>query len=336
MTRFDETTSRLDLLGASGRFGFGPVHIGDLPPVVRERVRVVPTISWENGCRRIRWILISYPALIFKDGCTHELAVFLFKAPENRTMKSASDTTRQPKDRPPVRTVGREETCYLYLAVHTTGERFKIGLSNDPLRRFEALPEATDIDLKETVARRLPSRVRASEVERSLHRALAPFRIELEEQGDGYTEWFRLDAFARARVIIDAMPDATAPAARVVPYAKASRSAAYRHAGAHNVLQTMGAVAKTGQRSRSSASWPTPGREGATFASTYKTGAALRTVPGGERLVPLLRVGIEMIRIEPKFGARRPALSPETITAGLRRLLEHGEDDPSSAASRWG
>ncbi len=141
-----------------------------------------------------------------------------------------------------VRAVVHDSPCFVYLAVHSAGQRFKIGLSNDPLRRFAALPEAQDIDLETTVARRMPTRERASQVERSLHRALAPFSLELAHQGDGCTEWFRLDAFATAAAIVDAMPDPTAPSQALGPTVKGARRKAVLVAAEHNVARAMAAT----------------------------------------------------------------------------------------------
>ena len=142
----------------------------------------------------------------------------------------------------PGRAFERDEPCFVYLAVHSAGQRFKIGLSNDPLRRFASLPEAEDIDLETTVARRMPTRARASQVERSLHRALEPYSLELAHQGDGYTEWFRLDAFATAVAIVDAMPDPTAPSQLLGISAKGARRKPVLIAAEHNVARAMSAA----------------------------------------------------------------------------------------------
>ena len=142
----------------------------------------------------------------------------------------------------PGRAFERDEPCFVYLAVHSAGQRFKIGLSNDPLRRFASLPEAEDIDLETTVARRMPTRARASQVERSLHRALEPYSLVLAHQSDGYTEWFRLDAFATAVAIVDAMPDPTAPSQLLGISAKGARRKPVLIAAEHNVARAMSAA----------------------------------------------------------------------------------------------
>ncbi len=295
----------------------------------------------------------------------------------------------------PGRVFERAEPCYVYLAVHSAGQRFKIGLSNDPIRRFESLPEAEDIDLETTVARRMPTRARASEVERALHRALAPYSLELDHQGDGYTEWFRLDAFATAVAIIDAMPDPTAPSQALGITAKGARRKAVLVAAEQNVARVMKATAlwrvarrmvglsiidRRGRVSlvvkdfKATAANAGSGLRAQllgldddytlraarmprgvhappslvrfiTFDGTHETDlridlqdyATLRRLPGGERLVQRLKDGIELVRIESRFAAdRRRPLSAEQIEAGIRRLLEHRDDDAGGAPSLWG
>lgn len=158
---------------------------------------------------------------------------------------SASTTSgRQPRDRT---SSGRafvfDKPCYAYLAVHRAGQRFKIGLSIDPLSRFQQLPEAGDIDLTVTLVRRLPSKARALQVERSLHRALDPHRLLLEQRGDGYTEWFRMEAFQRAGVMIDAMPGAVPPAEALTRQVGDRQRNEYVRVAEANVVQVTKAIA---------------------------------------------------------------------------------------------
>lgn len=143
----------------------------------------------------------------------------------------------------PGRAFEREQPCFVYLAVHSAGQRFKVGLSIDPLTRFEQLPEARDIDLTVTVVRSLPSQARANQVERSLHKALHPFRLRAEHRGDGYTEWFQMDAFPRATLLIDLMPDAVEPSHTLVRRVSEGRRSAYVRVAEANASQTMAAVA---------------------------------------------------------------------------------------------
>ena len=143
----------------------------------------------------------------------------------------------------PGRAFEREQPCFVYLAVHSAGQRFKVGLSIDPLTRFEQLPEARDIDLTVTVVRRLPSQARANQVERSLHKALHPFRLRAEHRGDGCTEWFQMDAFPRATLLIDLMPDAAEPSHTLVRRVSEGRRSEYVRVAEANASQTMAAVA---------------------------------------------------------------------------------------------
>ena len=135
-----------------------------------------------------------------------------------------------------------EQPCFVYLAVHSAGQRFKVGLSIDPLMRFQKLPEAGDIDLMVTLVRRLPSQSRASQVERALHKALQPFRLQADHGGTGYTEWFQMDAFARAGVLIDLMPDAVEPAHTLVRRPAGKQGNEYTRVAEANVAQTLAAV----------------------------------------------------------------------------------------------
>lgn len=299
---------------------------------------------------------------------------------------------RQTKGRQAVgRSFEQAEPCYVYLAVHKAGQRFKIGLSNDPLRRFADLPEADDIDLETTLARRMPSRARASEVERSLHRALAPFRLRIAQQGDGYTEWFLLDAFARAVAIVDAMPDLEAPAHSLRSDAKGRRADPMAIVAEHNVARAMAVVAMwrqarrlvgltvaaergavrlvvknfkatpvnagAGMRAslfdidgmyalRSARQTRVPpslvrlltydGPKSSDLRIELQDWAALRRLPGGDRVVQLMRDGIELIRIESRLGvARRAQLSAEVVGAGVARLLEPRQDDAPATPSLW-
>ena len=160
------------------------------------------------------------------------------------TASSSIAAIRQLRERGvPGRAFALDKPCYVYLAVHRAGQRFKIGLSVDPLSRFQQLPEADDIDLTVTLVRRLPSKARASQVERSLHRALDPYRLKLEHGGTGYTEWFRMDAFQRASVIIDAMPDAVLPAEALMRQDGDLQRNQYVRIAEANVVQTTKAIA---------------------------------------------------------------------------------------------
>ncbi len=151
---------------------------------------------------------------------------------------------RQPRGRArPGRANLLDKPCYVYLAVHRTQQRFKIGLSTDPINRLQHLPEAADIDLTVTLMRRLPSTTRARQVERSLHRAFDPYRLRLEHRGTGHTEWFQMEAFSRASIMIDAMPDAALPARSLASRGGDAQRSEYVRIADANVGRTMKALA---------------------------------------------------------------------------------------------
>lgn len=281
---------------------------------------------------------------------------------------------------------------FVYLAVHRAGQRFKIGLSNDPLQRFARLPEAHDIDLETSVARRMPTRARASEVERSLHRALAPFRLSLKERADGYTEWFSLDAFSRAVAIIDAMPDLEGPSESLAARDEQERRSRSVLAAETNVGRAMASVAMWRQArrlmglsvvdergkvrlvlknfratslnagaglraslldlegmyrlqgARNTKIHPSlvrlltyDGASASDLRIDLQDWTVLRRLPGGDRLVQVVRDGVELIRIESRFVAQKRApLSAEAINDGMSRLLEQRRDDPNAPPSLWG
>ncbi len=160
------------------------------------------------------------------------------------TRSSSPAIGRQVRGRSaPGRAFKRDQPFFVYLAVHSAGQRFKVGLSIDPLTRFEQLPEAGDIDLTVTLVRRLPNQARASQVERALQKALHPFRLRAEHGGDGCTEWFQMEAFARAGLLIDLMPDAAAPSHTLVRRVTEGRRGEYVRVAEANVASTLAAVA---------------------------------------------------------------------------------------------
>ena len=159
------------------------------------------------------------------------------------TANISAAETRRPRGRTaPGRAFEFAKPCYVYLAVHQAGQRFKIGLSIDPLSRFQQLPEAGHIDLTVTLVRRLPTKARASQVERSLHRALDPCRLTVAHVGTGYTEWFSMEAFQRASVLIDAMPDAVLPAQVLTRQGGDWQRNEYARLAEANVMQTTKAI----------------------------------------------------------------------------------------------
>lgn len=102
------------------------------------------------------------------------------------------------------------EVCYVYLLIHLSEPRFKIGLSRDPGLRAAQLPEAKSLALDRSVQVRLPNYKRAYEAERMLHKGLGGFRMKLcDEAGQpwqGSTEWFALSGLPDAIRLLRVMP----------------------------------------------------------------------------------------------------------------------------------
>jgi hypothetical protein len=84
------------------------------------------------------------------------------------------------------------EPTAVYVILRTDRSRFKIGHAIDPLARAMKLPEYEkgELDLISSMARWLPFRTRAEQLERSLHKTFAPFRAHPRHTKDGHTEWF--------------------------------------------------------------------------------------------------------------------------------------------------
>lgn len=117
----------------------------------------------------------------------------------------------------------RLRASYVYLLVHLTQNRFKIGKSIAPTTRFANLPEANEVDTVRSLQVILPHQKRAGEIESLLHKALAEFRLDhLEWMGntdmqtestpgwsdhwDGKTEWFALPALRHAIALLKKIP----------------------------------------------------------------------------------------------------------------------------------
>lgn len=100
--------------------------------------------------------------------------------------------------------------CHVYLIVHRDEPRFKIGISQDPMTRARHLPDFLNIALESSMQALFPNRVRAFEVERSLHRLLSGLRLHVvAEDGDpwsGGTEWFAIQGLSLAVNILQNTP----------------------------------------------------------------------------------------------------------------------------------
>ncbi|MFC5522610.1 GIY-YIG nuclease family protein [Polaromonas jejuensis] len=110
------------------------------------------------------------------------------------------------------------QPSYVYLFVHATENRFKIGKSQSPIDRLAQLPEAEQIDGTQSLRVALPDRLRAGQVESLLHKGLAGYRLQLSwmsasgmfrawpQPWDGATEWFSLAGLRHAIELLRAVP----------------------------------------------------------------------------------------------------------------------------------
>lgn len=104
------------------------------------------------------------------------------------------------------------EPASVYVLARRDGRRFKLGWSLSPLARARQLPEfgRGELDLDASRAIWLPTRSRAEQVERSMHKLLAPYRVDLEQRHDrghtGRLEWFAGHAQVTALRMLGQMP----------------------------------------------------------------------------------------------------------------------------------
>lgn len=110
------------------------------------------------------------------------------------------------------------QPSYVYLFVHATENRFKIGKSQSPTDRLAQLPEAGQIDGTQSLRVALPDRQRAGQVESLLHKGLAGYRLQLSwmsasgmfkarsQPWNGATEWFSLTGLRHAIELLRAVP----------------------------------------------------------------------------------------------------------------------------------
>jgi len=88
-----------------------------------------------------------------------------------------------------------EIISYLYFLVDTQHSAFKIGISLDPLKRSRLIPEKIDIGRSLQFS---CNKSQAHRFEKTIHFLFDSYRIE-KTQGDGFTEWFSMDAFEKIK-----------------------------------------------------------------------------------------------------------------------------------------
>jgi hypothetical protein len=106
----------------------------------------------------------------------------------------------------------------VYLLPHIGRSRFKVGWSLHPLKRVQQLPEfpARQLDLNAADVAWFEHAKRAREVERALHRSLAPFQVGAGHLGDGRTEWFAIQGLVLARRMLGVLPAADVASRRAL------------------------------------------------------------------------------------------------------------------------
>lgn len=103
---------------------------------------------------------------------------------------------------------GRSSAAAVYLIHRADRRRFKLGWALDPLQRAQRLPEFRrgTLDLRGSYALWLVSRQRAEQVERALHKSLAPYQVSPGHREDGHREWFAPAALPCAVSLLRQMP----------------------------------------------------------------------------------------------------------------------------------
>ena len=96
----------------------------------------------------------------------------------------------------------------VYILQRSDRLRFKLGWSNDPVRRARELPEFDKglLDLPQSWALWLPNPARALQIEQSLHRGLTPYRVPAGHEDTGHTEWFSPRVLVPAMRLLGEMP----------------------------------------------------------------------------------------------------------------------------------
>lgn len=122
--------------------------------------------------------------------------------------------------------------CYIYFLVHASHERFKVGISTNPLSRWTRIQPHAEIDFAASLVFDVRSDVRAGWAEEWIHRELSRSRFEMPSHLDGHTEWFDYSVFDDARAFASShreslgISEGYAIAAPLTPAAARSRERA--------------------------------------------------------------------------------------------------------------
>ncbi|MBI5718709.1 MAG: GIY-YIG nuclease family protein [Burkholderiales bacterium] len=102
---------------------------------------------------------------------------------------------------------GPNRAC-VYVLARRDRRRFKLGWARSPMHRARQLPEfrRDELDLDGSRVIWLPTRPRAEQIERSMHKTLAPYRVDAEHRAAGSQEWFAGHAQDTALRMLGQMP----------------------------------------------------------------------------------------------------------------------------------
>ncbi len=104
--------------------------------------------------------------------------------------------------------ISQDRRAAVYVLQRIDRHRFKVGWALEPMQRIRQLPEfgARQLDLDHSVALWLPSRKRAEQIERAVHKTLAPYAADARHQATGYSEWFEPAAYSVAVRMLAQVP----------------------------------------------------------------------------------------------------------------------------------
>lgn len=96
----------------------------------------------------------------------------------------------------------------VYVIHRLDRRRFKLGCSHFPVRRAQELPEHRygELDLRGSLVMWLPDMQRANQVERAMHKGLAPYRTPAAHRLSGFSEWFSVRGLTPAMRLLGQMP----------------------------------------------------------------------------------------------------------------------------------
>ena len=104
--------------------------------------------------------------------------------------------------------ISQDRRAAVYVLQRIDRHRFKVGWALEPMQRVRQLPEfgARQLDLDHSVALWLPTRKRAEQIERAVHKTLAPYAADARHHATGHSEWFEPAAYSVAVRMLAQVP----------------------------------------------------------------------------------------------------------------------------------